>query len=138
MNLISDNILACRVPRFMIQYPEHVARFGSLTLSPQIEDGVLQEDFGFLFQGRSRLGTRCVVVCGVWATGTELACVSYAGSAENESVKKVRRLLRKNSQMFVVLRSPVQNYQIGEPRLIAISERPDRQSPHELKSSHDS
>lgn len=126
VNEVSREILNQMVPGFRIQYPDHIGYFGSRKMSPRVEKGILLEDFGFLFQGKSRLGTRCIVVCGVWATGTELACVTYAGSVQNDSVSKVRRLLFRQSELFVVLKATVQNYQIGEPKLDAYSENPSR------------
>jgi hypothetical protein len=120
VNSVSGQVLSLRVPRFNIKYPDHIANYGSVVMSPVIKDDQLQEDFGFLLQGKSQLDTKCIVVCGVWATGTEMACLAYADRLPRKSPARVRKHLLRHANVFLMFRAPISNYQLGALELMGI------------------
>jgi hypothetical protein len=120
VNPLSAEILSSRAPAFALKYPEHVAMYDQAKFAPQIADRILQEDFGFLLQTRSRYGTNCIVVCGVWATGTEIACLAYADRVPKTSPGRIRGHLRAGRNILVILRAPVAGYQVGGLELVSV------------------
>lgn len=105
LNSASAGILRDGFPRFSIKYPEHIASYGTTTFSPEItSDGELREDYGFLACSRPRPDRYCIVVCGVWAAGTQMA-VSALLAAERKS--EITKRMIKRETFFAVVHGEV-------------------------------
>ncbi|MEU6218811.1 hypothetical protein ABZ845_15010 [Streptomyces sp. NPDC047022] len=105
LNSASAGILRAGFPRFSIKYPEHIASYGTTTFSPEItSSGELREDYGFLACSRPRPDKYCIVVCGVWAAGTQMA-VSALVAAERKS--EIRKRIIGRETFFAVMHGEV-------------------------------
>jgi len=118
VNLVSGNILDEYWPSFHLVYPEHYATNGSVTYKPIIKDQSLVNDFGFLFQTRLSSGTKSLVVCGVWAIGTELAIKVYLDVLKIKGVNDIKNKVREGRDMLIVSEGKVNRIWSGTPTII--------------------
>lgn len=118
VNFVSENILNEYWSSFELIYPEHYAKNGGVTYKPIIKDHCLVNDFGFLFQTRLNSDTKSLVVCGVWAIGTELATKVYLDALRIKGVKDIRNKVRKGEDIFIVSEGKVSRIWAGAPKII--------------------
>jgi hypothetical protein len=117
VNSISKSILGEHFSSFRILYPEHKAERDSIKYEPKYDSrGNLKEDFGFVFH-TPHAGTRAIVLCGVWAIGTEIAC-EYFFSREFTK-KKIARIMKENKNFQSIIHGEISNYQIHNIREIS-------------------
>lgn len=117
VNSVSAALLEDRFPEFQIRYPEHVAGFEGQDFVPERgPDGVLRDDYGFIFLTRSPSGARAIVVCGVWAFGTELAIRELVSP---DPAAAPRRHLFSDAEAFLAFHAPVHEWLLGSGKLVA-------------------
>jgi hypothetical protein len=123
VNSISREILRLAFPAFNIRYPEHIASYGTTTFVPsKSPDGSLLEDYGFMAVTRTPRGSNCLVLCGVWAPGTQIATTTLL-SLKHHS--EVARLIREGKEFFAVSYARVNGLEQHDSQLIELRRRKD-------------
>jgi len=118
LNSVSRILLDYSFPKFSIKYPEHIASYGSTTFSPSTNsEGDLTEDYGFVAVGRTVGGSRGVVICGVWAFGTQIAAASLLHLPRKS---EARRLFVRKEDFFMVSHARVNGLWPGNVEIVEI------------------
>lgn len=116
VNHYSRRLLATDYPVFALKYPDHVAAYGSTTFVPQRgKSDDLLEDYGFLFCSRHDAEHRCIVLCGVWGTGTRAA---VQGLIQLPPSSDAARSLATSSRTFLAFRTQISGLEAGAVRLM--------------------
>ncbi|HEV3089176.1 MAG TPA: hypothetical protein VGX96_18335 [Candidatus Elarobacter sp.] len=116
VNYYSRRLLATDYPAFTLKYPDHVAAFGSTTFVPQRgKSDDLLEDYGFLFCSRHDEEHRCIVLCGVWGTGTRAA---VQGLMQLPPSSDAARSLATSSRTFLAFRTEISGLESGTAQLM--------------------
>lgn len=111
VNQYSRRLLTTDYPKFNLKYPEHVASYGSTTFFPQRgKSDDLLEDYGFLFCSHHDAKHCCIVLCGVWGTGTRAA---VQGLIQMPSFCDAARSLATSSRTFLVFRTHISGLEAG-------------------------
>jgi hypothetical protein len=116
VNGVSRQIIEEGFREFEILYPEHEGRYGSTYFRPRRDsDDRLIEDYGFVFiQWRSP--TQCtIILCGVWAMGTDMAARGLLEIGKHHDALK---LLQSRKNCLFTFYGPVQGVIGGEISLI--------------------
>jgi hypothetical protein len=132
LNSVSRSLLQNSFPKFSIKYPAHVASYGSTVFAPLIDsEGNLTEDYGFAAVGRTSGGNRCIVLCGVWAFGTQIATTSLLRLPLRSDA---RRLFARKESFFIVSYGRVEGLWPGDIQVVEIrrDNTVDRQGAGEL------
>lgn len=118
VNEISGKLLADGFPSFTLQYPQHVASYGTTTFLPErLDDESLREDYGFIAVGRTDNHHRFVVLCGVWAPGTQIATTALL---ELDRRSEVASLLRGGHNFFAVAHGKITGLEMTGVRVIEV------------------
>lgn len=116
VNHHSRRLLAKDYPLFMLKYPDHVASYGSTTFIPQRgKSDDLLEDYGFLFSSRHDGGSRNMVLCGVWGTGTRAA---VQGLIQLPPSSDAARSIVARSQTFLAFKAQISGLEPGDIKLM--------------------
>lgn len=118
VNSISAAIITEHWREFNLVYPEHYAIDGGVTYKPIVRDGLLVNDFGFLFQTRLITGTKSIVCCGVWAIGTELAVKVYLNVLKLKGSGDLRKKVQSGKNVLLVSEGKVNRIWAGQPTII--------------------
>lgn len=124
VNSVSRDVLRRCFPDFKIKYPEHVASYGSTTFLPSTDtDGSLLEDYGFIAVTKTPRGNRCLVVCGVWAPGTQIATTTLLSIGRSSEAS---RLIKSGEDFFVVSHAKIDGLEQHDVQLIELRRSKDR------------
>ncbi len=116
VNAVSRKIIEEQFSEFEILYPEHEGRYGSTHFRPRRDtEDTLREDYGFVFV-HWRSPTECsVILCGVWAMGTDMAA---RGLLELGKHHDALALLRERKNCLFTYYGKVEGFTGGEISLI--------------------
>ena len=118
VNAVSANILQTYFPAFRIEYPGHVASYGTMTFdSAKAADGTLREDYGFIASVTGQSGRRYVVLCGVWAMGTQIATDALLNLPRDSEVSND---LRHDRNVFAVTHGTVTGLSHGHAEVVGV------------------
>lgn len=121
VNSISHQLLRRTFPEFHIKYPEHIASFGSTWFVADTDsDGALVEDYGFIGFGISPSGNPWVVLCGVWAPGTQMATTALVNLARRS---EIRQMIRRRKEFFAVVYGKVDGFVQHSLQIVQVRSR---------------